>query len=137
MWIITHIPSGASITGLNDCKGFYSYKDAHKFILKMNKTLKLGCYLYHEQYCSTLKDTFITNLYPLQDRWSYRRIHRTARVYKLAETFENVTLPLYLKNIMPFLGLQIIDLLIRKKIRQPLEQLFPINKKEFLIHYIN
>ena len=143
MWIITHIPSGQNILGWNaKDTGFYSYKDAHKMLLTMNKLLYIGCKLYDIDFTANLPYKYVTIIHRLNSKkpfrvWNQRKISRRARIYKQARYFD--TFYFSWEPYKPYLkGNKIITLLCeRTSIRSKREQLKPINKSEFLIHYVN
>ncbi len=143
MWVITHIPSGQNILGLNPSdKGFYSYKEAHRFLLTMNKILKLGVYLFSYNFTGYIPSKYATVITRLSCTapkifWETRRFSKRKRITNMARLFAEYHISLedytvYLK------GNKIITLLCEHtSIRSKTEQLKPINKSEFLIHYVN
>ena len=143
MWVITHIPSGQTILGLNlSDKGFYSYKEAHRFLLSMNRILKLGVYLFSYNFTGYIPSKYVTVITRLTYTapkvfWETRRVSKRKRIINMSRLFAEYHTSLedytvYLK------GNKIITLLCdRTSIRSKTEQLKPINKSEFLIHYVN
>ena len=92
MWIITHVLTGQNILGWEEHdKGFYSHKEAHKFLLQMNRFLKLGSWLYYNSFsCAFLEHyLIIVNKLKCKSNNSYklRRFHQRQRIYKLANYF--------------------------------------------------
>ena len=141
MWIITHIPSGQNICGWNaEDIGFYSYREAHKFLLTMNKLLKRGAFLYGPDFTYSIKCKYITvihKLYSNKKPWNEVYVLKHRYIFKLASSFD--VFQASLEPYKSFLkGNKIISILCeRTSIRSKIEQLKPINESEFLIHYVN
>lgn len=142
MWIITHIPTGQNILGWNVTdQGFYSYKDAHKMLLTMNKYLAIGRMLYKTDFNGTIVCNYVTLIHKLNKpsarTWYRLRVYRDRHLFKLARAFD--TFQLGWEPYKVFLkGNKVVSILCsRTSIRTKTERLKPINLSEFLIHYVN